>query len=126
MQTLVLVGTGGALGALARFGLSAFVQRRAGTDFPLGTLVVNVLGCLVLGALMTLVVEKELFDVRVRQFVGVGLLGSFTTFSTFGVETVELAREGQVGAAVGNVALNVLVGVGAVLLGHALVRMVVE
>jgi CrcB protein len=126
MQTLVLVGAGGAIGALARFGLSLFVAKRVGTTFPAGTLVVNVIGCFLLGILMAVVIERELFDPRLRLFVGVGLLGSFTTFSTFGAETIELLREGQVPAALGNVALNVVVGLLAVWMGHILVRLVLE
>ncbi len=122
MQTLVLVGAGGALGALARFGLSAFVQRRVASSFPIGTLVVNALGCLAMGALLAAVMEREAFDPRLRQFVAIGVLGSFTTFSTFGAETLELMQKGQLSQALGSVALNLVLGLAAVWVGQALVR----
>lgn len=126
MHTLVLVGVGGALGALLRFGLSSFVQRRVGETFPAGTLVVNVIGCFLAGVIVAVVVERGLFDPRMRLFLGVGLLGSFTTFSTFGAETFELLRQGHTTAALGNVALNVLAGLVAVWAGHGLVRVVLD
>lgn len=102
---------------MARYGVGQLIARRGG--FPWATLLVNVLGCLVLGALMVWVARTDDLAPRVRAFVGVGLLGSLTTFSTFGVETVELAREGHTGGALLNVALNLGVGLAAVLVGRA-------
>ena len=126
MSNLAIVALGGALGAVARYEISARVQQRWGGGpgaFPVGTLVVNALGCLVLGALMAWVAERAQFAPRTRLFVGIGLLGSFTTFSTFGFETIELARHGKLGGALLNVALNVLVGCAFVALGRfAVVR----
>lgn len=120
-QQILAVGLGGAVGAIARYLLSALVQR-PGWTFPIGTLFVNVIGCLVLGALMTLFAERESTSVQTRLFLTVGLLGSFTTFSTFGFETFVLVRDREVGLAIASVAANVAVGLGAVLLGRALVR----
>ena len=126
MSEWLLVAGGGAVGAVARLAVSGFVQKRVGAGFPLGTLVVNVLGCLLLGVVMEVVVERELFSPRVRALVAVGLLGSFTTFSTFGYETLELLRSGAWPSALANVGLNVVVGLLAVLSGILLVRGVLD
>jgi CrcB protein len=107
---LLAIGLGGALGALARYGVSGLVQR--GTAFPVGTLAVNVLGCFLIGALF------ERLGPGARQLVVVGVLGGFTTFSAFGHETLELLRGGETRLALANVAANVVLGVGAVLLGR--------
>ena len=79
-------------------------------------------GCFALGALMTVAGEGQGVSPRTRLFLGTGLLGAFTTFSTFGVETLALAREGRPTAALLSVGLNLLVGVGAALTGSALTR----
>ncbi len=92
MVELLIIGIGGFLGAIARYGLSGLVHRWWQIAFPTGTLVVNVLGCLVIGAFLALVEERQLFGERARLFVQIGLLGSFTTFSTFGFETLQLLR----------------------------------
>ncbi|HEX5136062.1 MAG TPA: CrcB family protein [Planctomycetota bacterium] len=113
---LLVIAMGGGLGALARYGLAGLVQGR-GVGFPWGTLAVNALGCLLIGALFDRVTADA------RAFVVVGFLGGFTTFSAFGHETVELMRGGQLGLALANAGLNVLVGIGAVLLGRAAAEM---
>ncbi len=118
---LLMVGLGGAIGAIARYGLSGWVQRSVDT-FPLGTLTVNVLGCLVLGAMMTLVEERSALSPNTRLFLGIGLLGSFTTFSTFGFETLELLRDREYTSALLSVGGNVGVGLVAVVLGRTIVR----
>lgn len=117
MTELAVIAAGGALGAMGRYGLSLWVDRRLGAGFPHGTLVVNVLGCLALGALLAYVEDIGGFSPRWRLFLATGLLGAFTTFSTFGYETVVLARDGEWTAALGNVALNVVVGLAAVTTG---------
>lgn len=93
-MTLAYVALGGALGALARYGISGWVYDRMGENFPWGTLVVNLVGCLALGLvirwLQVVAVAPE-----VRPFLTIGLLGAFTTFSTFSFETVALLQEGQ-------------------------------
>lgn len=123
MIHFLAVGLGGFVGAIARYGLSSLVQSRLGGDFPAGTLLVNVLGCFLAGALWTLVEERNLFSENARLFAGVGLLGSMTTFSTFGQETVALLREGELRFALLSVALNVAVGLVGVVLGHGAARL---
>jgi len=123
MHNVLVVATGGAVGAVARYGLSAWAAKRWGASFPaVGTLLVNVLGCFVLGALLAVVAQRPEFSPRVRLAIGTGLLGSFTTFSTFGFETFELAREGLWSTALWNVGLNLILGLGAVYVGQALAR----
>ena len=122
MLNILIVGLGGFLGAIARFGVSSFLAARQGPGFPTGTLVVNVLGCLAIGALMALL-ELEALSANLRLFLAVGLLGSFTTFSTFGYETIELFRDGDYQPALWSVAANLVLGLSAVLLGRALVHL---
>ena len=91
---LLMVGLGGFAGAICRYLLSTWVQKSSGwISFPIGTLVVNVLGCLIIGLLGGLVISKELFSPAARLFLLTGLLGGFTTFSTFSYETLMLLRD---------------------------------
>ena len=116
-----LVGVGGFLGALCRYALAGVVHRGLPhTTFPVGTLAVNLLGCLLIGYLAGLADSRQLFSPELRLFAFIGLLGGFTTFSTFGYETVALARDaGYVQAAV-NVGLHVVVGLTLVWLAYGL------
>jgi len=92
------------------------------TTFPVGTLAVNALGCLAIGVIMFLVDQRQSLSPDARVFVTIGVLGSFTTFSTFGYETIELLRHGALRAATGNVAGNLLIGLVAVVAGWNLAR----
>jgi CrcB protein len=112
MNQFMLVGFGGALGAIARWKLGGVVLHNAENwRFPLPTFVVNVAGCLVAGALAGLAIKQELLTANARLFLFTGLLGGFTTFSAFGLETVLLLRRGHFGVAIGYVVLSVLAGV---------------
>jgi fluoride exporter len=91
-QTVAVVAVGGGLGALARYGLSQALPTEPGR-FPWDTFVANVSGCLLIGVLMVLTVEAHRL---VRPFLGVGLLGGFTTFSTYAVDTLDLLHPGSV------------------------------
>jgi CrcB protein len=121
MKHLILVGLGGCLGAIARYKLSGVVLHHT-TDwrFPLGTFLVNVLGCLAIGLAAGVVERRGLF-MDAQVFLVPGLLGGFTTFSAFGLETVFLLRRGHAGVALAYAALSVLGGVAAVWLGMAVV-----
>lgn len=123
MLKLLVIGIGGFLGATARYGLSGLVHRYFSGSFPAGTLCVNVVGCLVMGALMGMVEDRQLLTPPVRLFLMVGLLGSLTTFSTFGYETLELMRDGNWSATLANVSANVALGLTAVWLGRAALRL---
>ncbi len=122
MRQLILVGLGGCLGAVARYKLSGLVLHHW-TDwrFPLGTFVVNVAGCLIAGLLAGVAERHGLFSADTRVFLFAGVLGGFTTFSAFGLETVELIRRGEVATAFAYVALSVLCGVAILWLGMAVI-----
>lgn len=122
MVKLLIVGAGGFVGAILRYGVSSAVQRYSGGGFPGGTLVVNALGCLIIGVLIALVENRSDATSVARMFVVVGLLGSFTTFSTFGHETIKLVEAGSVRLALWSVAANLVLGLGAVVLGRYAAR----
>ena len=117
----VWVALGGALGSMARYGSSGLAVRWLGAGFPWGTLFVNVAGSFAIGLLTTLVAAdgRPLLGNDARAFVIVGVLGGFTTFSSFSLETLNLARSGQLGAAGANVALSLVVCLVAAWLGFA-------
>jgi CrcB protein len=121
MKQLLLVALGGALGAIARYKLSGLVLYHL-TDwrFPLPTFLVNVLGCLAAGALAGAIDRHGVFTADTRLFLFTGLLGGFTTFSAFGVETTGLLRRGQYCVAFSYATLSVLCGVGALWLAIVL------
>lgn len=112
----LVVGLGGALGAVARYLATDWVRALAGDAFPWGTLAVNVSGSFALGFLMVWL-QSMAPSSQIRQLVGIGFLGSFTTFSTFSYEAVEMARGGNVVGAGGYAAGSVLLGLGAVVAG---------
>jgi CrcB protein len=125
MDKYLFVGTGGFVGAVLRYWLSSTVQQLSNSAlFPVGTLVVNVLGCLVIGFLSELAEEHGLFTAEARAFVFIGILGGFTTFSTFGNETMNLLRNGQNTLALGNAAGHLILGLGAVWLGRTLAYLI--
>jgi fluoride exporter len=114
MQQILLVGLGGFLGSIARYKLGGLVLHHTmDWRFPLGTFVVNVLGCIVAGILAGLVERHSLFSPDTRVLLFTGLIGGFTTFSAFGVETVYLLRRGEAAVAIAYVALSLLCGFGA-------------
>lgn len=119
MHPVWLVGLGGFLGAVARFWLSTAVQRLAPASFPAGTLVVNVLGCLVIGIVIALIEHHAAGALRWRAFLVLGVLGSFTTFSALGHETYELLRHGAPGLALLSAGGNLVLGLAAVWAGRA-------
>jgi CrcB protein len=119
---VLYVGLGGFLGSALRYVAGAAVSRISGAaTFPYATLAVNLTGCLAIGCLAGLTDERRLFGPELRLLLFVGLLGGFTTFSTFGLETFVLLRNGEVLRAVGTVGLHVIAGVLAVWGGYSLV-----
>ena len=106
MAHLLSVGLGGFVGAIARFWISGLAQRMS-DRFPLGTLSVNLLGSFLLGLLATLFLEKMEVSQELRLFILVGLLGAFTTYSIFSLETLNLFRGGAWMLATGNILANV-------------------
>ena len=115
---LLAIALGGAAGAVARYGLGSWIQGRAGSGFPIGTLAVNVLGSFLLGFFLHYV-EGIRSTPEVRALVSVGILGAFTTFSTFSYEVVALLESGAWPRAIGYVLGSLLLGVAAVVFGAA-------
>ena len=116
-----LVGAGGFVGAIFRYGLSGFVQRSAALGaFPYGTLVVNMLGCLLIGITVGFIESRQLINPELRSFILVGVLGGFTTYSTFGLETFALLRDADFLRATANVAIHVVLGLALVWIGYSL------
>jgi CrcB protein len=96
MKNYLLVFTGGGIGASTRYYLSGVVYRFLPSDFPYGNLLVNITGCFTIGLLMTLMEERFLSEPSLRIFLTIGILGGFTTFSSFSYETVALLRDAEV------------------------------
>jgi CrcB protein len=120
MANFVWVGIGGAVGSMARHAVNVAVGRWLGSAMPHATAIVNIAGCLLIGLLAGLVAtEQWRMSPQVRTLVFVGLMGGFTTFSSLGLDTFTLVSEGRTAQAVGNVALQLFVGLGAVFAGYA-------
>ena len=116
-----MVGSGGFIGAICRYGLSGFVQQRAAlAAFPYGTLAVNMLGCLLIGLIAGLAESRSLFGPDFRRFVLIGILGGFTTYSTFGYETFAMMRDAEFLRAAGNVGIHVVLGLFLVMAGYGM------
>ncbi|MBO0709902.1 MAG: fluoride efflux transporter CrcB [Acetobacteraceae bacterium] len=120
MATYLLIAVGGALGSVARAWLATAVTRFTGPQFPWGTILINVLGSFVIGFFGTLTTTHARFpaSAEARAFVMVGLCGGFTTFSSFSLQTLELARDGRPLQAFANIAISVIVCLAAVTTGH--------
>ncbi|MDP6675238.1 MAG: fluoride efflux transporter CrcB [Gammaproteobacteria bacterium] len=119
----MIVGAGGFIGSALRFVVSGWVQRLAATSvMPYGTLVVNVLGCLALGFLGGLAEYRQVLEPGQRLFLMVGILGGFTTFSTFAFESISLMQDTEILKAMLNTAAQVVLGFGAAFAGFILAR----
>ena len=122
MMQLIAIAAGGAVGALMRFWVSTGVYNLLGRGFPYGTLAVNVLGSLVMGFLYVLFLERMSAGPELRGAVLIGMLGAFTTFSTFSIETLNLIEQADYLKAVLNMGISVLACMFAVWLGVTLGR----
>ena len=123
MGALLLAGIGGFIGSVLRFLLSSFVQQLSNSiEFPYGTLAVNLGGCFVIGFLSELAETRGLFTPESRTLVFIGILGGFTTFSTFSNETLNLLRDGQTITALLNTGVQVAFGLGMVWLGRVVAQ----
>ena len=124
MIKLLYIGFGGFFGSVFRYLISGLSHKLiANANFPIGTLVVNVLGCLLIGFLGGLAERNQIFSPELRLFLFVGLLGGFTTFSTFGFEVISFARDGQLLSSALNILLHLVFAIGAVWIGMALARL---
>jgi CrcB protein len=121
LKSVLLVALGGALGSVARFKLSGWVlQQTTSGRFPAGTLAVNLVGCLVAGLLAGMAAKQDILSAETRLFLFTGLLGGFTTFSAFGLETLLLLKRGEAAVAVTNAVVSVVAGLLVAWLGYEL------
>jgi CrcB protein len=118
MLKWLLIAVGGAIGSVLRYAIQGWAQRLLDTTFPVGTLVINVLGCLVIGLLSGYFAGPQLIREEYRIGITVGVLGGFTTFSTFGLETFNLANDGEFRLASLNMLLSCAIGFAAVWAGY--------
>ncbi len=119
---LLVIGLGGFLGSVARYLAAHWIGQHWGRNFPLGTFIVNVSGCFLIGLLMHLFTERFMVNPQWRLFFVVGFLGAYTTFSTFEYETGELVKDGEMLLAALNIAFSVVIGFVALKLGEALAK----
>lgn len=120
MTKLLLIAVGGGVGSLLRYLVAGWAQKLAGGTFPFGTLLVNISGCLLIGFLTAALTGRSLMSEEYRIGILVGVLGGYTTFSTFGHETFALLNDGQFVAAVVNIVVSVVLSVAAVWIGYRL------
>jgi fluoride exporter len=119
IDSVIFVALGGALGSVFRYLFSSWTQTVSKSiDFPYGTLAVNLIGCFVIGFLAQLAENRGVFTSESRVFVFIGILGGFTTFSSFGNDTINLLRDGERWNALANVGANVIFGLILVWLGR--------
>ena len=119
LVSVFYVAIGGALGSVSRYLLGVWTQSLSKSlDFPYGTLTVNLLGCFVIGFLSHLAESRGAFTPESRAFIFIGILGGFTTFSSFGNDTLNLLRDGETFNALANIGANVIVGLSLVWLGR--------
>jgi fluoride exporter len=124
MSQVMAIAAGGALGSVLRYWLSTWVYALAGRGFPYGTLVVNVLGCLIMGVLFVLLVERMGENTVLRAGLLIGVLGGFTTFSSFSIETFSLIEQGDWMRAMANSVASLVLCLGATWVGVIIARQI--
>jgi len=125
MLKFLSIAFGGAAGALLRYGVSGLISKSFSGGFPLGTLIVNLIGSLLIGLLWG-VLEIATISQNLKLFLLIGLLGSFTTFSTFSLENFSMLRDGEYWLVLFNVALSVVLGVMFVFIGFFVSRFTLD
>lgn len=124
MSRLLLIGLAGFVGTLARYWLSGVAASRYGETFPYGTFAVNALGCFLAGVLFYLMYDRFLTSPTLRSVIFIGLLGGFTTFSSYGLQTFTLLRDGEFSLALLNIGLSNVAGLFLVWAGYKLAGVV--
>ena len=122
MQKTIFIAFAGLVGTLIRYWLSGFVARQYGETFPWGTLVVNLIGSFLAGAMYHLAEERFLISPTLRTIIFIGLLGGVTTFSSYGLQTFTLLRDGEIGLATLNIALSNVLGLVMVWAGYVVFK----
>jgi CrcB protein len=124
LARLFSIGFAGFIGTLLRYWLSGVIARRYGETFPYGTLAVNLLGCLVIGFLFYLFYDRALVSPILRTTIFIGLLGGLTTFSSYGLQTFTLLRDGELFLALVNVVASNVIGLALVWAGYSLAKVI--
>jgi CrcB protein len=122
MQKTIFIALAGLIGTLIRYWLAGFVTRQYGETFPWGTLIVNLAGSFLAGAIYHLAEERLLISPTLRTIILIGLIGGFTTFSSYGLQTFTLLRDGQIGLATINVAVSNVLGLFMVWMGYVVFK----
>lgn len=122
MKTILAIGSGSFFGGVFRYLVYSTIQGKAQTSFPLGTLIVNLIGCLFIGLIIGLG-ERTNINQEWRFFLATGLCGGFTTFSAFSLETVGLLKTGNINYALVYISASVLLGILATFLGFTIIKM---
>lgn len=124
MLKILVVAAGGSVGAVARYLASTWAAERFGANFPYGTLIVNVIGCFIIGIFMTMTTERFIVSPYWRLLITVGFVGGLTTFSSFSYETFRLLEDADIMMALYNIALNLILGFLATWLGIGAARLI--
>lgn len=117
MTTILYIAIGGAVGAILRYSISGFAYRNFAGSLPWGTLAVNLIGCFAIGFLWN-IFENMTHSASTRAFIFIGILGAFTTFSTFGIESFHLFKNGEIKLGILNILISNIGGIGLVLIGY--------
>lgn len=119
MYPLIYIAIGGAAGALLRYSVSGYIFRNSDGLLPWGTIAVNLIGCFVIGFLWN-IFENFTYSPNTRAFIFIGILGAFTTFSTFGIESFYLLKDGEIKLGIINILISNVGGIGLVAIGYIL------
>ena len=125
MQKIIYVGIGGCIGAAIRYLITIYSSKLFNSSIPLGTLMANVLGGFLIGAIMEISMSTDLISPHLKLFLTTGVMGGLTTFSTFSYETINLIGDGKYLLGIGNVFLNLILSLGGVILGTSLCKMII-
>lgn len=122
MKSILLVGIGGAIGSIFRYLISVSTNKIWNNSFPLGTFVINIIGCLIIGIIVSLAQKQNIIDNNLKLLLITGFCGGFTTFSTFSLENIQLLNSGNIIAFILNILLSVSVGILGVWVGLNLIK----
>jgi CrcB protein len=125
MKNAIAIALGGSAGALSRYYLSKLITENTGSILPYGTMIVNLIGCLLIGFFFGLF-EKAIVPVELKSFITVGFIGAFTTFSTFALESINLLREGEIKLGLLNIGLSNFLGLVFVVLGIYIAGIIIQ